>query len=202
MCWRRRCTRVGPGSRSCGRCCSRSRATEDVGRKLAAFDALGVLASRVVGKAMVPLSVAAHGTASLARGHGLPYFIGPGGSSPLGTLGYAAAALELAEQVHAGVLPEPAAIYVPLGSGGTAAGLLLGARLGGLASRVCAVRVRPCWPTPRLGGGVVDQCCSGTRTASTVEAMPSERRRLAGDPRARRSRASWSPAAGASEAFR
>lgn len=69
-------------------------------------------------------------------------FIPPGGSSPLGSLGYVAAALELAEQVRAGVLPRPDAIYVPFGSGGTAAGLTIGLRLAGLdRTRVFAVRV-------------------------------------------------------------
>lgn len=70
-----------------------------------------------------------------------PFPINPGGTSRLGTLGYVNAALELAEQVRAGVLPEPDRIYVALGTGGTAAGLVAGLRLAGLRSRVCAVRV-------------------------------------------------------------
>jgi len=69
-------------------------------------------------------------------------FIPPGGSSPLGALGYVAAALELAEQVRAGALPPPDAIYVPFGSGGTAAGLAVGLRLAKLENaRIFAVRV-------------------------------------------------------------
>ncbi len=67
--------------------------------------------------------------------------IGPGGSSPLGTLGYVAAGLELARQVQDGLLPEPAELYVALGSGGTAAGLSLGCALAGLRTRVVAVAV-------------------------------------------------------------
>jgi D-cysteine desulfhydrase len=70
-----------------------------------------------------------------------PYLIGPGGSSPLGTLGYVFAALELKEQLLNHELPEPAAVFVPLGSGGTAAGLALGLALAGLSCPVVAVRV-------------------------------------------------------------
>jgi len=71
----------------------------------------------------------------------LPYLLPPGGSTPVGTLGYVNAALELAEQVAAKELPKPETIVVALGSGGTAAGLLLGLRLAGLSSRLVAVRV-------------------------------------------------------------
>jgi D-cysteine desulfhydrase len=70
-----------------------------------------------------------------------PYLLPPGGSSPVGALGFVEAGLELAAQVRAGELPEPAAIVMALGSGGTAAGLLLGTRLGGLRSRVVPVLV-------------------------------------------------------------
>ncbi|MEO7438627.1 MAG: pyridoxal-phosphate dependent enzyme, partial [Candidatus Binatia bacterium] len=75
-----------------------------------------------------------------------PYLVPTGGSSTVGTLGYVNAGLELGEQVTAGALPEPAAIVVPLGSGGTVAGLLLGLRLAGLRSRVIAVRVTDLLP--------------------------------------------------------
>jgi D-cysteine desulfhydrase len=71
----------------------------------------------------------------------LPYLLPTGGSSPLGAVGYVNAALELADQIAAGELPEPAHIFVALGSGGTAAGLLLGLRLAGLRSRLEAVVV-------------------------------------------------------------
>src|SRR4051812_18321123 len=37
----------------------------------------------------------------------LPYFLRPGGSVPLGCVGYVEAAIELSEQVEAGELPEP-----------------------------------------------------------------------------------------------
>lgn len=74
-----------------------------------------------------------------------PCVVGPGGSSPLGTLGLVAAGLELAAQVERGEAPCPAAVVVPLGSGGTAAGLALGLALAGLPTRVLAVRVVEGW---------------------------------------------------------
>jgi D-cysteine desulfhydrase len=71
----------------------------------------------------------------------LPYFLRPGGSVPLGCLGYVEAAIELSEQIEAGELPEPSHLVVALGSGGTAAGLLAGLRLAGLRSRLVCVLV-------------------------------------------------------------
>lgn len=64
-----------------------------------------------------------------------------GGSDPWGSLGFVNAGLELAQQVRSGQLPEPARIYVPVGSCGTFAGLWLGCRLAGLGSKVIGVQV-------------------------------------------------------------
>jgi len=76
-----------------------------------------------------------------ARGRHLPYLLPAGGSSPVGALGYVEAALEIAAQVEAGSLPEPAHVVVPVGTGGTAAGLALGLQLAGLRTRVVGVVV-------------------------------------------------------------
>jgi D-cysteine desulfhydrase len=70
-----------------------------------------------------------------------PTFIRAGASSPLGSVGYVAAGYELARQIESGALPEPARIYLPLSTAGTAAGLLLGLRAAGVGSPVHAVRV-------------------------------------------------------------
>lgn len=70
-----------------------------------------------------------------------PYLLPAGGSSALGALGYVEAALEIAAQVEAGELPEPAHVVVAVGTGGTAAGLALGFQLAGLRSRVVGVVV-------------------------------------------------------------
>lgn len=82
----------------------------------------------------------------LTREGAAPHFVMVGGTSRLGCLGYVSAGLELAAQVEAGVLPAPDVIFLPLGTCGTAAGLLVGLRLGGLASRVVAVRVADAFP--------------------------------------------------------
>ncbi|MCP2280407.1 1-aminocyclopropane-1-carboxylate deaminase/D-cysteine desulfhydrase [Nocardia amikacinitolerans] len=70
-----------------------------------------------------------------------PFYLPAGGSAPLGVLGYVEAGLEIAAQVRAGVLPEPSHVVTAIGSGGTAAGLVLGLRLAGLRTRVFGVVV-------------------------------------------------------------
>ena len=70
-----------------------------------------------------------------------PYIIAPGGSSPLGTIGYVNAGFELKEQIENGLMPEPEMIFVPLGTMGTAVGLLIGLKAAGLSTRVVSVRV-------------------------------------------------------------
>lgn len=76
-----------------------------------------------------------------ARGGRPPYLLPAGGSSAVGALGYVEAALEIAAQVEVGSLPEPAHVVVPVGTGGTAAGLALGFQIAGLRSRVVGVVV-------------------------------------------------------------
>lgn len=70
-----------------------------------------------------------------------PYIIPPGGTFPLGMIGFINAALELKMQVDKGELPEPDYIYAASGSMGTVVGLLLGLKLAGLKTKVAAVRV-------------------------------------------------------------
>lgn len=70
-----------------------------------------------------------------------PLLIPHGGSTPLGTLGYVNAGLELAQQIDAGLCPDPRAVYVACGTCATAAGLALGLAAGGVRTQVVAVRV-------------------------------------------------------------
>jgi 1-aminocyclopropane-1-carboxylate deaminase/D-cysteine desulfhydrase-like pyridoxal-dependent ACC family enzyme len=70
-----------------------------------------------------------------------PYRIPGGGSSPLGAVGFVNAGLELADQVRAGLMPEPDYVYLALGTMGTAAGLALGFAAAGLRTRLVLVRV-------------------------------------------------------------
>lgn len=66
-----------------------------------------------------------------------------GGTSALGILGQVNAGLELADQVRGGLMPRPARVVVPLGTGGTMAGLALGFELGGLETTLVGARVVP-----------------------------------------------------------
>lgn len=81
--------------------------------------------------------------AAVRRLRGRVHWIPAGGSAPLGVLGHAGAALELVEQLAREGIPMPATIVVPLGSGGTVAGLLLGLAIAGVSTRVVGVRVVP-----------------------------------------------------------
>jgi len=67
------------------------------------------------------------------------FYIPPGGSSPAGTLGYVNAFLELVEQVGTEGLPKK--IYVPMGTAGTSAGLLVGSCLSGTLEKTTIVAV-------------------------------------------------------------
>jgi D-cysteine desulfhydrase len=66
-----------------------------------------------------------------------------GGTTPLGILGHIRGGLELARQVRDGLLPSPGRVFVPLGTGGTAAGLALGFAAGEFPTLVVAVRCGP-----------------------------------------------------------
>lgn len=99
-----------------------------------------------------------------ARGGRPPYLLPAGGSSPVGALGYVEAALEIAAQVEDGALPEPAHVVVPVGTGGTAAGLALGFQLAGLRTRVVGVVVND---QLRLDGKVLARLAR--RTATLLE---------------------------------
>ena len=89
-----------------------------------------------------------------ARGLGAPRWIPGGGAHPRAVLGHLLAALELASQLDG----PPDTIVVPLGTGGTAAGISLGVAWLGWPTTVVAVRVAPRlvanrWRTTRLARG-------------------------------------------------
>ena len=68
-------------------------------------------------------------------------FLFAGGSGAIGTLAFINAALELKQQIDAGVCPTPERIYLPCSSGSTLAGLSLGMALAGLPTQVIGVQV-------------------------------------------------------------
>jgi len=102
--------------------------------------ALGCQIEYVEGRAGLPAR-AAHVYLSKLLGGERPYFLWMGGSSTLGVIGYVEAGLEIGAQVEAGLMPEPAFAFVPAGTGGTMAGLVLGLALAGLRTRPVCVRV-------------------------------------------------------------
>ncbi len=136
---------------------------EHVSAQLARLDASGARLYRTRTKrrtvALLPWLIARNAH----RGRP-PYLLPAGGSSPLGALGYVEAALEIAAQVEDGSLPEPAHVVVPVGTGGTAAGLALGLQLAGLRSRVLGVVVND---QLRLDGPVLARLAR--RTAALLE---------------------------------
>jgi 1-aminocyclopropane-1-carboxylate deaminase/D-cysteine desulfhydrase-like pyridoxal-dependent ACC family enzyme len=70
-----------------------------------------------------------------------PFYIPSFGSSATCAVGYCSAMFELKKQIDAGMLPEPDYIFVTAGTGGTMAGIELGARLTGMQTTVVGVRI-------------------------------------------------------------
>ncbi len=94
------------------------------------------------GAALFRSPVGAYAWALTQRLRGAKW-IPAGGSSPLGVLGHVNAGLELVDQIDAGVLPQPRTVVVPLGTGGTAAGLLLAFAIAKRDITVVGARVVP-----------------------------------------------------------
>lgn len=115
--------------------------------------------------------------AHAARRRGMRW-IPPGGTSPLGMLGHVNAALELAEQVARGEMPRPARVVLPVGSGGTAAGLALGFAIAELDTVVVGARV-----APRIAAGRARVLALAARQRRYLARLTGER-----IPRANRSR--------------
>ncbi len=136
---------------------------------LAQFAQVGTAASRAVADACVAhaalvvrttsrvgLPVAVARAWHLARRFGRRRWIPGGGAHPRAVVGHLLAALELADQL----LDPPDAIVTPVGTGGTAAGLALGAQWLGWPTCVVGVRVAPRivanrWRMGRLARGAV-----------------------------------------------
>jgi D-cysteine desulfhydrase len=119
--------------------------TEEVRHSLrlsAAWGAEQVYGRNVAGAVVQSVRVLA---ASTLRGE-RPHLVPAGGSSSRGDLGFVSAGLELAEQVRAGELPEPAEVWVAVGTGGPAVGLVVGLKLAGLTTSVRGVLVTDILP--------------------------------------------------------
>ena len=97
------------------------------------------------------------------------HWIPAGGSVPLGALGHVDAALALADQLTREGAAMPDTIVLPLGSGGTTAGLLVGLALAGARTRVIGVRV-----VPRLVANHRHVLRLARRTRALLEALSGE----------------------------
>jgi len=116
-----------------------------------AIDATADLVVRASGRLTLPWTVLRAWRAAHHLGGAKPRWIAGGGADPRAIAGHLLATLELQEQLDA----PPDAIVVPLGTGGTAAGIALGVAWLGWSTRVVAVRVAPRivanrWRTLRL----------------------------------------------------
>lgn len=117
----------------------------------------------------VKWTAAAYSLAAALRLRGARW-IPAGGATPLAILGHVGAAMEFARQIADGECETPAFVVVPLGTGGTAAGLALGFRIAGVPARVVAVRV-----VPRIVGRRGRVVSLANRAARLIERMTGER---------------------------
>jgi|SRR6266550_692541 len=117
----------------------------------AATAAVANLVVRASSLGTLPWAVLRAWRAAHQWGRGTPRWIPGGGADPRAVIGHLLAALELGAQLDA----PPDMIVVPLGTGGTAAGIALGVAWLGWSTEVVAVRVAPRivanrWRTLRL----------------------------------------------------
>ncbi len=117
----------------------------------AATAATASLVVRAASMVTLPWAVLRAWRAAHHLGRGTPHWIPGGGADPRAVIGHCLAALELGSQLDA----PPDTIVVPLGTGGTAAGIALGIAWLGWSTEVVAVRVAPRivanrWRTVRL----------------------------------------------------
>jgi D-cysteine desulfhydrase len=133
----------------------------------------------MAGRAELMPVVLAQRWADLARRGGT--LVTPGGSTPLGVLGYVGAGLELVESFAAEGWAEPDDVVVALGSGGTSVGLAVGLAMGGWRrAQVVAVRVADAIVTNRL---VLSGLEAGVRSLLAVGGVVPPRTRWTIDTR-------------------
>ena len=119
---------------------------------------------------MSPFAVIAIMRAMIKRLQEPVIWVPPGGSSPKGVLGHVNAGLELASQITSGEVPRPEAVVLPLGTGGTAAGVALGLAAAGVRTRIIMARV-----VPRVVANRVRVRSLMRRTAELIEKRGGER---------------------------
>jgi D-cysteine desulfhydrase len=121
--------------------------------------------ARVIDARYVPLAFAMAGVLRAGGDRWIP----AGGASPRAALGHVNAALELVDQIRMGECEMPDRVVVPLGTGGTAAGLALGLKIAGVAIPLIAVRV-----VPRIVGRLNRVLSLSHATSSLIERLTGE----------------------------
>ena len=115
--------------------------TAHVAAQLAASEAAAASVERVSSAALAPDGAERIWSRVRAETGRPPTWIPVGGSGPAGVAGEISLGMEIALDIALGRLPGSTRVVLPLGSGGTAAGILVGLRLAGCAAEVVAVRV-------------------------------------------------------------
>lgn len=100
--------------------------------------------TRVVRAPRIELAPVAAAAARVIAGRGAR-LLPVGGSGGIGDVGAARTGFEIGEAIATGRLPRPRRLFVPLGTCGTAAGVIVGLGLAGNDSTVVAVKVTD-WP--------------------------------------------------------
>lgn len=125
----------------------------------------------LLGTRIVPAAGFVESQAEAARlksahpgGPGKLYEIPWGGSSPLGSLGFVDAGAELAAQLAATGVVSPVRVYLPCGTMGSVAGLLVGLRRARVPATVVSVKVVP--------QNVVDAAAVLRLTAAVRDLLP------------------------------
>jgi D-cysteine desulfhydrase len=119
---------------------------DHVREQLARLESSGAEIHRFADQRRLKLAVPSVVARATLHDRRLPWYLPAGGSNAFGALAYVETAYEIADQVAAGVLPEPATVVTAVGSGGTAAGLALGLGLAGLRTKVFGVVVNDAFP--------------------------------------------------------
>jgi D-cysteine desulfhydrase len=108
--------------------------------------------------------------ADLWRAGKHPYVVEVGGSGPIGAAGQVLAATEAIDQARAAGV-EPAAIVLPSATGGTQAGLLVGARLAASEARIVGIAVAA--PSEELRPAIAN-LLAGLQPLTDISVGPAE----------------------------
>lgn len=121
------------------------------------------------------MDVRADELAAMQRAEGLtPYVVPRGGATPVGACGFAAAAVELVVQMDSAGLTE-ATVVLPVGSGGSIAGLLAGLSDVGCGHRIDVVGVSVSRPPDEIESQIATRASACAALIGAAGPMPAWR---------------------------